>query len=428
MAFESLPLAIDRTMEGRGKKASKRGEGSDGGGSKSGGKGKGVSTKPKREDRRRGAPREETQGEEETNLSFKRRSFPISLRMWDFQQCDSKRCTGRKLCRLGYVTSMKPGAHFRGIVLSPHGTKIVSREDLGIVESIGISVIDCSWARIQEMGIKQIKSGTHRLLPFLVAANTVNYGKPHKLSCVEAIAATLYIVGLADEAVQLMDEFPWGMEFLKINADVLDAYAACETSDEVVAAQDAYLASCQAEVDDRRNRLDLPSLSDNDDDGSEVDSDAHDDEAEAAMVFKIHRPHATTTLDAPDEYDQLPATDWAAAKASVAKTKDARQALAAARDQSSLPSGLSEDQGDDDALFAAAMANVTDTVAAVTLEHTLRATSGDASFALPREAFESWQSDAEAAASASTSKTSPLPPPIPSHVVGAESPARQTSL
>ncbi|RHY35102.1 hypothetical protein DYB32_000400 [Aphanomyces invadans] len=382
-------------MESRGKKANKR----DGGaGSRSGGKSKGGagSIKPKREDRRRGAPREETQGEDESNLSFKRRSFPIALRMWDFQQCDSKRCTGRKLCRLGYVTSMKPGAHFRGIVLSPHGTKLVSREDLGIVESVGISVIDCSWARIQEMGIKQINSGTHRLLPFLVAANTVNYGKPHKLSCVEAIAATLYI----DEAVQLMDEFPWGMEFLKINADVLDAYAACESSDEVVAAQDAYLASCQAEVDDRRNRLDLPALSD--EEGSDEDEEAA--EAEAAMVYKIHRPHAA--VNAQEDDDQLPPTDWVAAAASVAKTQDARQALAAARDVPRSPRDMDED---DSSLFAATMANVTDNVAAVTLEQTLRAASGDASFALPRADFEKWQAEAAANTAAS-------PPPTPSQV------------
>ena len=135
-------------------------------------------------------------GDEERSVEYKRRMFPVTLRMWDFQQCDSKRCTGRKLCRLGYCTSMKPGAHFRGIVLSPHGDKIVSKEDLHLVQSIGISVIDCSWARVQELPIKQIKSGCHRLLPFLVAANSVNYGKPFKLTCVEAIAATLYIVGM----------------------------------------------------------------------------------------------------------------------------------------------------------------------------------------------------------------------------------------
>eukprot|EP01138_Halocafeteria_seosinensis_P012530 gb/GECG01012803.1/.p1 GENE.gb/GECG01012803.1/~~gb/GECG01012803.1/.p1 ORF type:complete len:157 (+),score=30.96 gb/GECG01012803.1/:1-471(+) len=53
----------------------------------------------------------------------------IPLRMWDFEQCDAKRCTGRKLQRLGYLEAMKPNTPFHGIVLSSAGKKPVSKED-----------------------------------------------------------------------------------------------------------------------------------------------------------------------------------------------------------------------------------------------------------------------------------------------------------
>ena len=180
---------------------------------------------------------------------IKERNFPVKLQMWDFGQCDSKRCTGRKLARTGFIRTMRIGQAFRGVVLSPYATRSVSPEDLDYVKTKGISVIDCSWARLNEIPQKKLRGGQHRLLPFMVAANPVNYGKPMKLTCVEAIGATLYIVGLKKEATELLSVFDWGKEFLKINLDILERYSMTKNSADIVKTQNEWL---------RENGVDIP--------------------------------------------------------------------------------------------------------------------------------------------------------------------------
>ena len=165
----------------------------------------------------------------------------LKLRMWDFAQCDVKRCTGARLVKRGIFSKMPLKQSFRGIVLSPEGKVAISPADRDIVATSGISLIDCSWARLKEIPFKQMSSGHHRLLPFMVATNTVNYGKPFKLSCAEACAATLYICGYHDAARAVLAEFSWGDEFIKINQQVLDLYSGCQDAHDVVTKQNEWL-------------------------------------------------------------------------------------------------------------------------------------------------------------------------------------------
>ena len=68
--------------------------------------------------------------------------------MIDFNQCDSKKCTGRKLLRFRLLKDIKAKKKYHGVVLSAEGSKVISPEDLDTIKKYGLCVIDCSWNRI----------------------------------------------------------------------------------------------------------------------------------------------------------------------------------------------------------------------------------------------------------------------------------------
>lgn len=190
----------------------------------------------------------------------------LKLRMWDFAQCDPKRCSGARLARRGVFQKMPLKSAFRGIVLDPEAKIPVSPADTEILESSGISLIDCSWARLQEIPFSQMRSGHHRLLPFMVAANTVNYGRPFKLNCAEAAAATLAICGKPEAAKAVMSEFSYGEEFLTLNKQVFEIYAECADAEEVIQKQNEWLEEQRKQAAAVRDTLDdLPPSDDEDD-------------------------------------------------------------------------------------------------------------------------------------------------------------------
>ena len=88
--------------------------------------------------------------------------------------------------------------------------------------------------RLEEIPFGKMGKGKNqRILPYLLAANTVNYGKPYKMNTAEATAACLYITGFKKEAHILLSPFSYGEEFIRLNFECLEAYSACTSESEV---------------------------------------------------------------------------------------------------------------------------------------------------------------------------------------------------
>lgn len=155
---------------------------------------------------------------------------------------DPKKCTARKMVRMKLAHHAENPRRIPGeaIVLNPLAERAISASDHARAEKSGIVVLDCSWKKLEEFPSIR-KDLRHRALPFLVAANPVNYGHPCILSSAEAVAAALWIIGEKEQAERIMSKFSWGHSFISLNKELLERYASATDSSTVVEIQKEYL-------------------------------------------------------------------------------------------------------------------------------------------------------------------------------------------
>lgn len=181
------------------------------------------------------------------------------------------------------------GQKFAGVVVSPKAKKIISAADNELLERFGAAVVECSWKRVDEVPFGRIGGKCERLLPYLVAANPTNYGRPWRLNCVEALAACFYICGHKDWAEDILSAFSYGEAFLNINEEVLDRYAACKTEEEVKKAEETWLAKIEREYAGSRGLLD-PSEQELAKENGEVEDEEEDGDDEEEEVDPYELP------------------------------------------------------------------------------------------------------------------------------------------
>ncbi|KAL8766735.1 MAG: hypothetical protein Q9209_006557 [Squamulea sp. 1 TL-2023] len=187
------------------------------------------------------------------NEGFVAQKPPFKAACWDLEHCDPKRCSGKRLMRFGMMRELSVGQKFQGVVISPNAKTLISPLDASLLKTYGAAVVECSWVRISEVPWAKIGGKHERLLPYLIAANPTNYGRPWRLNCAEALAATFFILGYGDWAEYVLQHFSYGKPFMEINAQVLKRYAACKDEEEVRDCEKRWLEKIEREYTDSRD-------------------------------------------------------------------------------------------------------------------------------------------------------------------------------
>ncbi len=158
-------------------------------------------------------------------------------------QDDPKKCTARKLERLELAivhNSLKRPPR-RGFLLDPLAGEILGPDDIPeIKRGASIVALDCSWKKC-DVSFEDVKNKSPKLkprtLPLLLAANEVSWGKPGRLSTVEALAVCLILLNEWEQAKDILRPFKFGDEFLNLNKEPLEAYSEAKSNAELIEIQ-----------------------------------------------------------------------------------------------------------------------------------------------------------------------------------------------
>ncbi len=152
--------------------------------------------------------------------------------------CDPRKCTVKKLEKAGFLKIFNKISQIprNTLLLDPTAEQALSPADKN---ARSITVLDCSWVVLDTGKVRSWR--IRRALPFLVAANPVNFGKPCILSSIEALAAALFITGDRERASAVLSKVSWGIRFLEVNREPLDMYANAKDSTDVIKIQELFI-------------------------------------------------------------------------------------------------------------------------------------------------------------------------------------------
>lgn len=154
----------------------------------------------------------------------------VRLYVYHVGECAPKKCTSKKLAKFDLLRLYtKAWSLPKSLLLDPSSCTVLSPND----KTKNLAAVDCSWDHYREV-FKDFNTTDRRRLPYLLAANPINYGKPYHLTTAEALASALFILEQREQAEMLLSKFKWGLGFISLNSHALLDYSRAKGAEEIL--------------------------------------------------------------------------------------------------------------------------------------------------------------------------------------------------